>query len=178
MAIDLAARNKFALPLSMVLLLLSVQKIYAPPWTFPRRSLISIETLRTWATPIWSYLHYKYEVYTARPTARFVPHNEAQIPKHRFPHPSTHLGNINTTESVRKIRLLGMSSMHGGQDHFQSWLQFEQHTVLTLALECMIKLLTQESSNSCFWYDATHDAPTQASTYINSDDAAGYALAW
>ena len=43
MAIDLSARNNLTLPLSMVFLLLLIQKFYAPHFTFPRRLLISRE---------------------------------------------------------------------------------------------------------------------------------------
>ena len=71
-----------------------------------------------------------------------------------------------------------MSSIHRSQDHFKSCLQIEQHIVLTLspnnyhAFECTVKL-TRPSD-----FDATQDADTLASIYINSDDTAGYALAW
>ena len=46
-----------------------------------------------------------------------------------LPHPLTVFGNTHMTESVMKMHPQGVRSMHGGENHFKSCLQFEQHIV-------------------------------------------------
>ena len=115
--------------------------------------------------------------------------NKGERHENALPHPSALLGNTQITESVMKMHPQRVPSMHGSENDFQPCFRFEQHVAqkslrwhlpvnATLRLSVSQSLSCSSHQTRAFGLDARHDMDTLTSIYVNSDDAAGYALAW